>query len=61
MKIRAVFHITKLKQYVETPNELAQQKQPLPPSIIADRESEWEIDEILDKRVHNKRTGYLIK
>jgi hypothetical protein len=61
MKIHPVFHISKLKQYVETPKELGQRKQVPPPPIIIDGEPEWEVDEILDRRVIKGVTKYLVK
>jgi len=32
-----------------------------PPPIVIDREAEWEVEEILDSRWHQRRFQYLIK
>lgn len=65
MKIHPVFHISLLKKYNRRPEGLRQDEEiPVPPIMIADHE-EFEVEEILDKKVTKRGRGqsirYLIK
>jgi len=58
LRIHPVFHIALLKKYVESDDY--PQLPPPPPVTIGD-EDEYEVEQILDKRVIRKRIQYLIK
>jgi len=55
-----VFNVVKLSA---TPEDLILGRKPQapPPSIIIDREEEWEVEEILDSRWHRRRFQFLVK
>jgi len=59
LKIHPVFHISKLKLYNETEDFL--RATPPPPVTLPDNSEEYEVEQILDKRILNGKTQYLIK
>jgi hypothetical protein len=69
MKVHPVFHISKLKKYV--PNDDIRfpiRKHVIrPPPAMIDGQEEYEVEEIVDKRIRKSRTGktqsveYLVK
>lgn len=67
MRIHNVFHISKLKAYQESSDvqfpDRDQQVRPAPE--IVDEENEWEVEQIMNKKTRNRRTGpktyYLVK
>src|SRR3984885_2182480 len=56
--IHPVFHISQLEP--ETPNQIPTCEQPMPPRIIIDDELEYEIAEILDSKINNRRRCELL-
>ena len=56
--IHPVFHVSQLEP--ETPNQIPNRKQPAPPPIIIDDELEYEIAEILDSKIDNRRRCKLL-
>jgi hypothetical protein len=61
MKIHPVFHVSKLKPYLEDDGEFPGRKHPNPAPEIIDGEEEFEVEEILDRRVRRNQTQYLVK
>lgn len=64
MRIHPVFHVSRLKRYQNRPTELTPPDQPdaPPPPIIVDDHEEWEVEDILAKRMFRKRyPQYLVK
>ena len=61
MKVHPVFHVSRLRPYVEPnlgfPNR---QTQPVPP-IVIDREEETEVEAILGQHKRGQRTHFLVK
>jgi len=55
-----VFNVVKLTPALEDPIT-GQRTEDHPPSIVIDREVEWEVEEILDSHWHWRRFQYLIK
>ena len=65
LTIHSVFYISLLKPYQENPLEFASRLiKPLPPFIVEEQE-EYEVDRILDKRIHKRGRAsteeYLVK
>jgi hypothetical protein len=61
--IHPVFHISRLKEYVP-PESFSNDRDvpPRPPPILLDTgEEEYEIEVILDKRIHRRQPQYLVK
>ena len=58
IKIHPVIHVSSLEPYYE--DEFGR-KQPPPPPITVNNEEEYEVEEILDKRTHYRKTQYLVK
>jgi hypothetical protein len=56
MKIHPVFHSNLLR--LDPDNALPSQHIPPPPPIIIDGEEEWEVEQILDSRIHRKVLQY---
>jgi hypothetical protein len=59
MKIHPVFHISLLKKY--NADEEFNRPTPPPAIITSDNEEEFEVDIILDKRIHYRKPQYLVK
>src|SRR5579863_3000134 len=59
MKMHPVFHISLLKEY-KTSEEFARRIPP-PPIISDAKEEEYEVEDILDKKMVKQRPHYLIK
>ena len=59
MKLHPVFHISLLKKY--NPDDEYNRHQPSPIIIISDNEEEYEVENILDKRIHYRKLQYLVK
>lgn len=57
--IHLVFHVFMLEQVAEDPRE--GQVIRSPPSIEVDEEEEYEVDEILNSRIYQRRIKYLVK
>ena len=58
IKAHNVFHIHTLKLYTQAQDD----RQPTrPPALLIDNQEEYEVESILDKRIRNRRTEYLIK
>jgi len=59
-QLHSVFNIVKLTLAPDDP--ITERKmEDHPPPIVIDREVEWEVEEILDSRWHQRRFQYLIK
>jgi hypothetical protein len=58
-KIHNTFHGNLLLPYQETPEHGCNFTEPLPELI--EGQQEWEIEQILDKRIYQGKTQYLIK
>jgi hypothetical protein len=61
LNIHPVFHVSLLKPYKHSPSEFGEREQARPPPIVIEGEEEYEIDKIVDKRNHRRRTEYLVK
>lgn len=61
MQIHPVFHVSLLKPYVETPPGIERNIEKPPDPVIHNEELEYEVDKILDKRIHRRRVEYLVK
>jgi len=59
-QLHPVFNIVKLTPAPEDPITGWRIEDHLPP-IVIDGEAEWEVEEILDSRRHQRRFQYLIK
>jgi len=59
-QLHPVFNVVKLSATLEDPI-LGRKPQALPPPIVIDGEEEWEVEEILDSRWHQKRFQFLVK
>jgi len=59
-QLHPVFNVVKLFAAPEDPI-LGRKLQALPPPIIVDREKEWEVEEILNSRWHQRRFQFLVK
>jgi len=58
--LHPVFNVVKLSVTLEDPIP-GRKLQALLPPIVVNRESEWEVEEILDSRWHWRRFQFLIK
>jgi transposase InsO family protein len=61
LDIHPVFHVSLLKPYKRNPPEFEGREIARPPPVIVEGEKEYEVEKILDKRVHRRRTEYLVK
>ena len=65
MRIHPVFHVSLLKRYIENSEEFPNRIVKPPPPEIVDGEEEYEVEEILDKKVQQRGrrqdTKYLVK
>jgi len=59
-QLHPVFNIVKLTPALDNPIT-RRTTEDYPPPIVIDREAEWEVEEILDSRWHQRRFQYLIK
>ena len=59
-QLHPVFNIIKLSTTLEDPIPGRKPQAPLPP-IVIDGEEEWEVEEILDSRWHQRRFQFLVK
>jgi len=59
-QLHPVFNVVKLTPAPDNPIP-GQKTEDHPPSIVIDGEAEWEVEEILDSRWHQRRFQYLIK
>jgi len=59
-QLHPVFNIVKLSAAPEDPI-LGRKPQALLPPIVVDREEEWEVEEILNSRWHQRRFQFLVK
>jgi hypothetical protein len=59
MQIHPVFHVSLLEHAANDP--FPGQTSPPPPPVIVDGEEEWEVERILDSRLHYRRLQYLVK
>jgi transposase InsO family protein len=61
-KIHPVFHISKLRRYVESPEEFGPRGDTRPPGIVGeDGELEYEVEEIMRHKRIGKHDWYLVK
>ena len=58
MKIHPVFHVSLLEPYHK--NTIPGRVQPTPPPILVDGFEEFEVEEILDSRIHRNRLQYFV-
>jgi hypothetical protein len=66
LSIHPVFHVSLLKAYQDNPQEFEEQiRKPPAPVLTSDGQEEFEVEKILDKRIHRRGRGstveYLIK
>jgi hypothetical protein len=59
MKIHPVFHVSLLDRYIES--DIPTRTQPPPPSVLVDNQVEFEVEEVLDSKIMQKRLFYLVK
>jgi len=59
-QLHLVFNILKLSAALKDPI-LGRKLQAPPPPIVVDREEEWEVEEILNSRWHQRRFQFLVK
>ena len=59
-QVHPVFNGVLLKKYVEPVFE-SQKKQPPPPPILVDDVEEYEVEQILDSRLHRGKLQFLVK
>jgi len=59
-QLHPVFNVVKLSAAPED-SILGKKPQAPPPPIVVDREEEWEVEEILDSRWHQRRFQFLVK
>ena len=59
MKVHPVFHVSLLGTTANDP--LSGQHIEPPPPVIVDGEESWEVEEILDSRLHYRRGRYKVK
>ena len=59
VQIHPVFHVSLLELAADDP--YPGQVSPPPPAVVVDGEEEWEVETILDSRLHNNRLQYLVK
>jgi len=59
-QLHPVFNVVKLSAAPDDPIP-GRKPQALLPSIVVDREPEWEVEEVLDSRWHRRRFQFLIK
>ena len=59
-KVHPVFNEVLLKPYVD-PSFESQKRRPPPPPEIIDDEEEYEVEEVLDSRLHRGKLQYLVK
>ena len=59
VQIHSVFHVSLLEHAANDsyPGQIA----PTPPPVIIDGEEEWEVETIMDSRLHYYRLQYLVK
>ena len=57
-QVHPVFHVSKLHQYHEDPD---QPNYTAPPPDIIEGEAEWEVERILDAKMVNRQLKYLVK
>jgi hypothetical protein len=60
MKIHPVLHISQLKQHKTNPPEFSTRIQEPPPPVANNDHIEYEVEKILDKRIHHRRTEYQV-
>jgi hypothetical protein len=60
LKIHPVFHVSMLKPYQES-EEFNREAPPQPIIIPESNEAEYEVEQILDKRLIRNKTQYLVK
>ena len=56
-RIHPVFHVTQLEPFHHREDKELEQ----PPPVVIDDNEEWEVKEILDKRMHYRKKQYLVK
>jgi hypothetical protein len=63
MKAHPVFHVNLLEKYIETPPEFSGREPPRPPPVEVEKEDEleYEVEEILNHRMRNRKRWYLVK
>ena len=61
LKIHSVFYISLLKLYNESPSDLTRTTLPLAIFIPETKSLEYEVENILDKRIMRKKLQYLVK
>ena len=59
MRIHDVFHVSLLEPVKE--NSIPNRTQPPPPPVVLESEQEYEVEEILDSRMHRSKLQYLVK
>jgi deoxyuridine 5'-triphosphate nucleotidohydrolase len=57
-KVHTVFHISKLKEYKNS-NSFNRTSHSRPDPILSDGQEEWEVENLMDKRIFRGRTQYL--
>ena len=56
MNIHPVFHVSLLEPY-----EGSNRTEEAPPPVLVDEEEEYEVDQVLDSRLHFRHLQYLVK
>jgi hypothetical protein len=61
MRIHPVFHVSLLKRHNSGLPEFGDRQPDRPPPELIDGRNEWEVEELLDERMHKRRKEYLVK
>ena len=61
LQINPVFHASKLEKYVENPSKYKTRSYTRPEPELVNEQDEYEVESIIDKRIHRKKTEYLVK
>lgn len=59
LRIHPVFHVSLLEKYI--PNTFENRIQEPPPPLVIEGEEEFEVEAILDSRLHYRKLQYLVK
>ena len=60
-KVHPIFHISLLKKFVPSPDEYQGCTPAPPPPVLINQEEEYEVEQVLDKKLVHHQLWYLIK